>query len=179
VRLRRRPSADDELRAVYEENVAAVYAFLAYSVSREVAEDLTSATFERVIRSWASYDPTRSSVRSWVLVIARHLLMDHYRRQKHRAGPSLDEHPVILDTLVTPDDPMAHLFDTDTVKGWLGELAPRERDVLAMRYGADMTAAEIARALELTEANVHQISSRALRRLRAILGERSEFTGNA
>ena len=48
--MRRRRSRDEELRAVYRENVAAVYAFLAYSVSRDVAEDLTSATFERVLR---------------------------------------------------------------------------------------------------------------------------------
>ena len=39
--LRRRPSRDEQLREVYRENVAAVYAFLAYSVSRDVAEDLT------------------------------------------------------------------------------------------------------------------------------------------
>ena len=177
--MRRRPSRDEELREVYRENVAAVYAFLAYSVSRDVAEDLTSATFERVIRSWASFDPSRSSVRAWVLVIARHLLTDHYRRQSHRAGPSLDEHPVILDTLVTPDDATARFLDADTAKSWLRELSQRERDVLAMRYGADMTAAEISRALDLTPANVHQITSRALRRLRELLTERPELMGNA
>ena len=63
--------------------------------------------------------------------------------------------------------------------GPLDELSPRERDVLAMRYGADMTAAEIGRALDLTEANVHQINSRALRRLRQLLTERPELLGNA
>ena len=177
--LRRRPSRDEELRDVYREHVAAVYAFLAYSVPRDVAEDLTSATFERVVRSWPSFDPSRSSVRAWVLVIARHLLTDHYRRQSHRAGPSLDEHPVILDTLVTHDDATARFLDADTAKSWLSELSQRERDVLAMRYGADMTAAEIARALDLTAANVHQINSRALRRLRELLTERPELMGNA
>jgi RNA polymerase sigma factor (sigma-70 family) len=178
VRVSRRPSRDEELRTVYQENVAAVYAFLAYSVSRDVAEDLTSATFERVVRSWASFDPSRSSVRAWVLVIARHLLTDHYRRQSHRAGPSLDEHPVILDTLVTPDDAVSRFLDAETAKTWLSQLSQRERDVLAMRYGADMTAAETARALDLSEDNVHQINSRALRRLRELLTERPELMGN-
>jgi RNA polymerase sigma factor (sigma-70 family) len=177
--MRRRRSRDEEQREVYRENVAAVYAFLAYSVSRDVAEDLTSATFERVLRSWASFDPSRSSVRAWVLVIARHLLTDHYRRQSHRAGPSLDEHPVILDSLVSGDDATARLLDADTVRSWLSELSQRERDVLAMRYGADMTAAEISRALDLSAANVHQINSRALRRLRELLTERPELMGNA
>jgi RNA polymerase sigma-70 factor (ECF subfamily) len=179
VRIGRRPTSDDELRKVYEENVGAVYAFLAYSVSRDVAEDLTSATFERVLRAWGSFDPSRASVRAWILVIARHLLMDHYRRQRHRSGPSIDEHPVIIDTLVQPDDATARFLEAETAKSWLAELSARERDVLAMRYGADMTAAEIGRALDLSEANVHQINSRALRRLRQLLTERPELLGNA
>ena len=112
-------------------------------------------------------------------MIARHLLIDHYRRQRHRAGPSLDEHPVIIDTLVQPDDATARFLEAETAKSWLSELSPRERDVLAMRYGADMTAAEIGRALDLSEANVHQINSRALRRLRQLLTERPELLGNA
>ena len=86
---------------------------------------------------------------------------------------------MILDTLVTHDDATARFLDADTAKSWLSELSQRERDVLAMRYGADMTAAEIARALDLTAANVHQINSRALRRLRELLTERPELMGNA
>jgi DNA-directed RNA polymerase specialized sigma subunit len=50
--------------------------------------------------------------------------------------------------------------------------------VLALRFAADMPAAEIARTLELSEANVHQISSRALRRLHDDISL-SELTGNA
>jgi RNA polymerase sigma-70 factor (ECF subfamily) len=177
--MRRRKSQDAELRAVYQENVSAVYAFLAYSVPRDVAEDLTSETFERLIRSWPSFDPTRSSVRAWVLVIARHLLTDHYRRQRHRTGPSLDEHPALLDTLASAENATDRFLEADNAKSWLSELSDREREVLALRYGADLTAAEIARTLDLSESNVHQIASRALRRLRALLDENPELMGNA
>jgi RNA polymerase sigma factor (sigma-70 family) len=81
--LRSRPSKD-ELLAVYRENVNAVYAFFAYSVSHETAEDLTAATFERVVRSWARFDPDRAGPRTWVMAIARNQLSDHFRRQSHR-----------------------------------------------------------------------------------------------
>ena len=50
--------------------------------------------------------------------------------------------------------------------------------MLALRFAADLPAAEIARQLGLSEANVHQISSRALRRLHDQL-PRSELTGSA
>jgi RNA polymerase sigma factor (sigma-70 family) len=51
----------------------------------------------------------------------------------------------------------------------LAELTEREREVLALRFGGDLTGAEIAELLELTVANVQQITSRALRKLRTLL----------
>ncbi len=67
-----------ELRDVYRGNVSAVYAFFTYSVDAGTAEDLTAATFERVVRSWRRYDARRATVRTWVLVIARNILTDHF-----------------------------------------------------------------------------------------------------
>src|SRR2546423_1406970 len=95
--MARRSQAQEELRRVYRAHVDAVYAFLAASVRPTVAEDLTAATFERVVRAWRSYDPARASERTWILSIARNLLTDHYRRQHHRAALSTDEHPELLE----------------------------------------------------------------------------------
>lgn len=165
MRLRR---DDDELRRVYREHVDAVFAFLAYSVGRDAAEDLTASTFERVIKNWKRYDAAKASERTWILSIARNALIDHYRRQSHRQATSIDEHPVLAETLAAQDDPIADALSADAFASWLRELPPREREVLAMRYGADMSAAEIGSMLELSEANVHQIASRAVRKLRAL-----------
>ena len=51
----------------------------------------------------------------------------------------------------------------------LARLSDRDRELLAMRYGADMKAAEIARVLESTTNAVEVAVHRALRRLRAIM----------
>ncbi len=158
---------DDELRRVYRTHVRAVYAFLAYSVSRETAEDLTSSTFERVVKSWDRFDPARASERTWVIAIARNALTDHFRRQSHRTTASTDEFPGLLETVEASDDPLAKQLAREGLVSWLEQLAPRERQVLAMRFGADMPASDIAESLGLSEGNVHQITSRALRRLRA------------
>jgi RNA polymerase sigma-70 factor (ECF subfamily) len=144
-----------------------VFAFFGYSVSREVAEDLTATTFERVIRAWDRYDPDRGPERAWVLAIARNLLMDHYRRERHRDAVSTDEHPALLDALSTNDWMERGLTHAD-LHGWLQQLGDREQEILALRYGADLRAAEIADLVGLTAANVHQIVSRSLRRLRAL-----------
>ena len=161
-----RRGEQDALRRVYEEHVDAVYAFFAYSVQREAAEDLTAATFERVIRAWRRYDASRAGERTWILSIARNLLTDHFRRESHRRGVSLDEHPLLLDALHSHDAGQQRRLDQAELRAWMAVLSERERDVLALRYGADLQAADIGRLLELSPANVHQIISRALRRLR-------------
>ena len=177
VRLPRQLPAD-ELHGVYREHVSAVYRFFAYSVSPDTAEDLTAATFERVVRHWGHFDARRSSERTWILAIARNLLTDHFRRGRRRSGPSLDEHPELGENIASGDDPAEQQARVETVKGWLSMLGAREREVVAMRYGADLSTAEIARLLGLSEANVLQIASRALRRLKKELSDR-EVTDNA
>lgn len=155
----------DELTRVYREHVGAVYAFLAYSVAPDVAEDLAAGTFERVVRSWASYDARRASERTWILTIARNLLTDHHRRRSHRDALSTDERPVLLERLAAHDDTLERLEATE-LRRWLEPLAERERQILALRFAADLSTVEIAEVTELTTANVQQILSRTLRRLR-------------
>jgi RNA polymerase sigma-70 factor (ECF subfamily) len=157
------------LTGVYRDNVEAVYAFFAYSLPPAVAEDLTSSTFERVVRAWSRYDPGRASVRTWILAVARNIQTDHYRRQKHRDAVSVDEHPALLDRLVDATDPLERAASGDDLRALVGVLSEREREIVTLRYGADLPAADVARLIGLSEANVHQITSRSLRRLRAAL----------
>jgi len=83
---------------------------------------------------------------------------------------------MMLESLVASDDSLAGALGASALADWLGELPERERTVLALRFGAELTAGEIAVELDLTEGNVHQISSRALRKLRerARSGEQPE-----
>jgi RNA polymerase sigma-70 factor, ECF subfamily len=174
----RRRDQDEELRRVYRAHVDAVYAFFAYSVSRSTAEDLTSGTFERVIRSWRRYDPRRASERTWILSIARNLLTDHFRRQSHRDASSIDEHPGLVEALAGPDDSYERVLGIDALRAWLAPLDEREREVVALRYGADLPATEVAEIMGLSATNVHQIASRALRRLRQLADAR-RLSGSA
>jgi RNA polymerase sigma-70 factor (ECF subfamily) len=156
----------DVIETVYREHVHTVYGFFSYSVGRDTAEDLTAATFERIVKSWNRFDPSRSSEQTWIFAIARNVLIDHLRRQRHRSGPSLDEHPEIVDSIVSAQDPLAQAVSVEGVKAWLSQLRPREREVVALRYCAELPVADIADCLGISPANVHQICSRALRRLR-------------
>lgn len=160
---------DRELRRVYTEHVSAVYGFLAYAVGRQVAEDLTATTFERAIRHWDRYNAARASERTWLLTIARNALTDHYRRQAHRNAQSLDASPLLVNTLADADDPLARALADHSFASLLAGLPDREREILALRYGGDLSAREIADLMQLSEANVHQIVSRTLKKLRGLV----------
>jgi RNA polymerase sigma factor (sigma-70 family) len=159
----------EDLRRAYRDHVSAVYAFFSYSVPAAVAEDLTSSTFEKVVRAWHSYDPRKAEVRTWILSIARNQLTDHYRRASHRQARSIDEEPALIEALAAAD--VAELvIDRAAFVALLASVTERDREVLALRYGADLPAEDVARILDLGSANnVHQITSRAVRKLRSAL----------
>jgi RNA polymerase sigma-70 factor (ECF subfamily) len=160
---------------VYEEHVWDVYGFLAYRLgSHRDAEDLTQVTFERAFRSWSNYDERRSSARTWLLAIALNALRDDYRRRSARPDSRFSIEDVPASQLPQAAELEAHLGLSPELERALAQLNQREREVLALRFGGDMTGPEIADAMNLSLANVQQILSRSLRKLRQILAEDAE-----
>ena len=150
---------------MYEEHVWRVYAFCAYRLGdRESAEDLTQLTFEQALRAWSRYDFRRAAVSTWLLRIARNALIDQHRRGRGVILEELDER--VLPALAGPEQRFAG--SPELIEA-LARLDDRERDVLALRFGADLRGPEIAQLLGISVANVQQISSRAIRRLRELL----------
>jgi RNA polymerase sigma-70 factor, ECF subfamily len=150
---------------VYSEHVSIIYAFLAYRVgSRHVAEDLTEATFERALRAWSRFDPRRGSERAWLLAIARNLLIDSYRRDR-----TAQTEPISEQTSPSVPGPETRIDGGGELTDALATLSDRDQEILALRFGGDLDGPEIAERLGLTLANVHQISSRSLRKLRGLL----------
>ncbi|MHB8691976.1 MAG: RNA polymerase sigma factor [Solirubrobacteraceae bacterium] len=150
---------------VYNDNVSRVYAFVFYRLGdQSAAEDLTQGIFERALRAWPRFDPARASEATWLLAIARNHLIDHYRRERLRRTEPLEEggHPAAEDS-------------AERVAAWselaaaLAELGERDREVIGLRFGADLSGQQIAELTGLTLANVQQIISRSLRKLRSIL----------
>jgi RNA polymerase sigma-70 factor (ECF subfamily) len=157
-----------DFASAYEQHVLDVYGFLAYRVrSRADAEDLTQATFERALAAWPQYDPQRGSARTWLLAIARNVMVDHHRRGPGRAEEPVDALTVGRDLLVDFEEPSWGL--DRRLAAALEGLAQRDREIVALRFGADLSGPEIAELVGLSLANVQQILSRSLRRLRDAL----------
>src|SRR5436305_12742529 len=125
---------------VYEENVWRVYGFLAYRLrDRHTAEDLTQATFERALRAWSRFDPRRGAESTWLLAIARNLLIDHRRRDRSDQLEPLSDHAE--PTVAGPHERFA--ASPELVRA-LAQLPDRDREVIALRFGGDLSGPEIA-----------------------------------
>lgn len=153
---------------VYDEHVWDVYGFIAYRVrTRDEAEDLTQATFERALKAWSRFDPSRASAHTWLLAIARNLVIDHYRSDKSRLTSSLDApgaNPP--DQAAIEGEEEQRLGPDPALASALDGLPQRQREILALRFGGDLSGAQIAEITGLNVDNVQQILSRTLRQLR-------------
>lgn len=156
---------------VYDDQVWHIYGFFAYRVtSRADAEDLTQRTFERALRAWDRFEPGRATVATWLLAIARNLLIDHYRGDTSTRQQPLAE---VSEERLGSESPEPDLGIDPELGDALAELTPRDREVIALRFGADLSSVEIAELTNLTIANVQQILSRSLRKMRDRLEEAS------
>jgi len=152
----------------YQDQVSSVYGFFAYRVAnRGDAEDLTQQTFERALRAWANFDPERAALGVWLMAIARNMLVDHYRGGANsEQGKSLD---AVAEERLGSEIPQPDLGIDPALADALATLSPRDREILALRFGADMAGPQIASLTGLSLANVQQILSRSLRKLRSRL----------
>jgi RNA polymerase sigma-70 factor (ECF subfamily) len=143
--------------------IRSVYAYVAYRIGDGPdAEDVTSETFARALRYQSSYDPAKSPPVAWLIGIARRCLADIALR---RPVDELDE---TVDA-PAPGDLAADAVRRLTLRAAVAQLDDAGRELIALRFGADLTARQIA---ELTGKKTHAVEvalGRTLERLRTAL----------
>ena len=153
--MRRGP---DPFRDV-EELTRRVYAFVAYRLGDgPEAEDVTSETFARALRFRNSFDPALGPPVAWLIGIARRLVAD--------SRSAAVDPPVVAVAALGPRDEAADAAERLTLAAAVARLDERDRELISLRYGADLTAAQIGRLLELRTNAVEVALHRALGRLR-------------
>jgi RNA polymerase sigma-70 factor (ECF subfamily) len=149
---------------VYREELPRVYSFFRYRVrDRALAEDLTSTTFEKAWRARHRYRRDRASVGTWLLAIARNVAIDHFRRPRPEV-PLEDE---MIGDAATPESEAVRRADERRLGGLVASLPARERELVALKYGAGATNRAIAKVTGLSESNVGTILHRTVGALRA------------
>ena len=164
-RLARWVAAEPDWERVYAEHLPRVLNFFRYrlGVTADV-EDLTARTFEKAWRARHRYRRDLAGFSTWLLTIARNVAIDHLRaRQVHEP---LDMAAGVASPGATPEQQAVQQSEAQRLAAMLATLPAVERELMAMKYGADMTNRAIARATGLSESNVGTILHRAVESLR-------------
>jgi RNA polymerase sigma-70 factor, ECF subfamily len=147
--------------ALYRAEAPAVWNYIRYRIGPGEADDLTADVFARAWAARASFAPDRGTLEAWLWAIARHAVIDRLRDRRPIA--------VALPDALPGGDASADAARKQEVAAALTAvdgLAPADREIIALRFGAGRTNRDIAALLGLSEANVAQRLRRALRSIR-------------
>jgi RNA polymerase sigma factor (sigma-70 family) len=155
---------DEDFERLYDAHAQALFGFLAYRTGdRALAEDLLADTFEKALRARRRFDPAKGSSKTWLYSIALNTLRDSVRRRAaaERAGEQLRDPGA-----EQASDATEAVAQRDQLARALATLTEEEREVVALRYGADLTVPEIAKLKREKLTTVEGRVYRALRKLR-------------
>jgi len=154
-----------DLHDLWQEHARSVFGFLAARVGRQRAEDLTSEVFVRAARALPRYEDRGVPIRAWLFRIARNLVAETARRQfptpeglsvgEARPAPGRD-----------PGDEVSHREEVAKALRLLRALTQSQHDVIDLRFLRELSVAETAEVLGITEEAVRALTYRALNALR-------------
>jgi RNA polymerase sigma-70 factor (ECF subfamily) len=151
-----------------------LFSYIRARVSRrEDAEDLAMACMERMLNGLPRYQQREIPFRAWLFRIASNLVTDHYRRQgtgTAAAGTwSIEQEELDLADERAGADPESIVglqLQMEEVARAMDQLTELEREVIRLRYAAELSIAETAAALGKTENNIKQLTYKGLGKLR-------------
>lgn len=153
---------------IYDVFFLPVYRYAAFRLPSSVAEDVVADVFVKAWEKLYRYKVRRHvPFAAWLFRIARHTVIDVYRSQRgfEEVDESIEDH----DELNRPDTSVARKDLLRVVRNALNTLPRRYREVLLLIYVSELSHAETARVLHLTEGAVRILKFRALHKLEQIL----------
>lgn len=156
-----------EVGALYRDHAPRVWRYARARLPSDAdAEDVTSDVFTRAMSSQHRFDPARGSEAAWVVGIARHAVADWWRR-RHPEDPT--ERPSPAATGDEPAERAVARDDATALRRHLACLTDREREAIALRFGAELSSPEIGAALDISPTAARMLVHRAVTKLREVM----------
>jgi len=159
-------------KAVYDDLLPRLFHYFCYRTGdADAAEELTALTLETAWEKCGRYQKQLGAFNVWVFGIARKTAAQYFRT-----------HRVLLPLESAINTPAPGMVEEETQKNLafervcslLAEFPDRERELVALKYGADLTNREIAHLRGLSESNVGTIVSRVITKLRKVWEEEND-----
>lgn len=159
-------SEEIDFESLYRSSRDDVYAYVAGMVhDRAAAEDVTAAAFERALTRRSSYSADRGSPRAWLFGIARNAAYDELRRRGRTEPVAEPEERLSPAGDATADVAVRRA----ALAAGLGTLSRDERELIALKFEAGLSGAEIGTVVGISESNVGTRVSRVVAKLRVAM----------
>ena len=156
-------SPEREFERLYRESYSTVYNFIRARMACDAdAEDIVSEAFIKAARAFSSFDPTRAKFSTWVITIAKNLMISYFRSQ--RPTVELEGAP---ESAFAQDGHEDAVTDLMLAKELLACLDDDERELVVMKYRDGMRNVDIAAELGVNASTVATKLSRALAKMRS------------
>ena len=151
------------LTAIYERYSAAIYRYIYFRVGEaELAEDLQAEVFLRMLEGMERYEDRGWPISAWLYRIAHDRTVDTMRRRRSRQHVPLEAWSGTCDG---PDSAVDVQLDYEELNQMLNDLTDEQRQVIRLRFMANMSVQEVARKLGRTEGSVKALQHRGIQSL--------------
>ena len=164
------PAADVRFTRMYETHYDQVLAYCGRRVSRADAEDIANEVF---VVLWRRLDHVeQATATAWLYGVAYRIMGDRFRKAKRRARISEQRGSIQMQQPAIPDEVIVQREQDRIVIESLGELKPADAETLRLSAWEELTAPEIAVAMDCSVAAAEQRIHRAKKRLAKVLANR-------
>ena len=158
------PGSWERFESLYRSSRDDVYSYVC-TLLRDpaAAEDVTALAFERAYRRRRTFDRRRGEERAWLFGIARNAALDELRRRRRVAALVTDPEDVVA---IDAGEGAEVTLRRTAVQAALAGLSAREREIVALKFHAGLSNAELARVLGVSESNAGTLLYRTMEKLR-------------
>lgn len=157
-------ASSEALERLCDYYVPKIYGYVLRRVGRvQDAEDITSIVFERVLANLDTFDPQKASFSTWIYRIALNCTTDHWRARGRKKESFLEDE---LFAAGVGDGGIEKLDAYMALIELLRTLPAKYQEAVTLRYFGEMSVAEVARALDITETAASKRILRGLEELR-------------
>jgi len=151
--------------------------FLSRADNLQLAEDMTSKTFEKALGGLDSFRWQGVPFSAWLFTIARNVFFDHLRSSKRKKEMRLNESFPIKEHSPTHLEQLEDIQQKEWLERALLDLPDREREIVYLKFYEGLTNRAIAKVTKLSETNVGTILYRTLKKLRNELAPSTDLKG--
>lgn len=126
----------------------------------QIAEDLTSEVFVRLLTALRDKNAPPNTLRGWLYGVASHVVKDHYRQRYRQQHTELDEN--LPNWQDKPDEKVATKLSKEALRRAIRHLTEEQQNALALRFGFGLSISETAQTMGKSEGSVKMLQARAV-----------------